>query len=282
VGRPLPMDDWGTLATGETIATLRSAGLVIETWTILSESNRLVLELKPCQLIAKAVPTDVYDRLALEVAVSQHVIGRSNLSSRPATRSGPFRGATVAVSVWEPFAELGTPSEPAICDAYAELRACLDSYTQTLPDFRDAIRAARLLAERMGLPAVPEADASLVRTSFDRALSCLGSFHWTPRVLHGDPHSGNIVLTPNGPLWFDLESVCTGPVEWDLSALPASARGMGHDRELLAALTTIRRACVVTWCASKARPTPPEADAIIHHLSALKREGEAFVDSTIV
>jgi hypothetical protein len=49
---------------------------------------------------------------------------------------------------------------------------------------------------------------------------------------------------------------------------------MDHDRDLLAELTTLRRLCVVTWCASKTRPTPPEAEAIDHHLGVLKQEAD--------
>ena len=269
------MDDWGALATAETVAILRSAGLGIDTWTTLSESNRLVLEVKPSRLIAKAVPVRARDRLALEVAVSHHVVALSGPGTRPASPSGPFHGSTVAISVWEPIVVLGTPSERSICGAYTELRACLDSFSRALPDFREAIREANSLVIQTDLPTISEPDNSFVRTSFDTALRRLASFRWQPRVLHGDPHSGNAVLTPDGPLWCDLESVCAGPIEWDLSALPACSSAMDHDRDLLAVLTTLRRLCVVTWCASKTRPAPPEAEAIVHHLDVLKKEAGA-------
>ena len=262
------MDDWGALATVETIAILRSAGLEIDSWTILSESNRLVLELNPCRLIAKVVPVAMRGRLAREVAVSQHIVSRSGPGVRPASPSGPYHGPTVAVSLWERIVVL--PAEPDICRAYAEIRACLDSFSQAVPDFRDAVREARLLVDQTRLPAISESDCSFVRTSFDSALSCLESFRSSSRVLHGDPHAGNVVLTPDGPRWFDLESVCVGPIEWDLSALRSCSSTMDHDRDLLAVLTTVRRLCVVAWCASKTTPTPFETEAIAHHLDALK------------
>lgn len=267
------MDDWRALATTETIALLRSAGLQIETWTILSESNRLVLDLRPCRLVAKIVPTDAHGRLARELAVSQHVVAQSGPSAQPASRSGPFRGPTIAISLWEPLVVLAVPSEPAVCLAYTELRACLDTFSQDLPDFREAVRDAALLADRVDLPGVSATDLAFVRGWFARILSRLGSFHWRARALHGDPHSGNVVLTSDGPRWLDLESVCTGPIEWDLSALPACSHMMMHDPELLAVLTILRRLCVVAWCAVKPWPTPVETDAIADHLAALKRLG---------
>jgi thiamine kinase-like enzyme len=45
--------------------------------------------------------------------------------------------------------------------------------------------------------------------------------------MHGDASIGNLVRTHNGLLWNDLEDVCTGPVEWDLTSLLVSARIRG-------------------------------------------------------
>ncbi|MDQ3822367.1 MAG: aminoglycoside phosphotransferase family protein, partial [Actinomycetota bacterium] len=37
--------------------------------------------------------------------------------------------------------------------------------------------------------------------------------------LHGDAHFRNVLWSPDGPLWSDLENACRGPVEYDLAAL---------------------------------------------------------------
>jgi aminoglycoside phosphotransferase (APT) family kinase protein len=44
------------------------------------------------------------------------------------------------------------------------------------------------------------------------------------RQLHGDPHPGNLLATPAGWLWGDLEDSCTGPLEWDLACLRSTRR----------------------------------------------------------
>jgi Ser/Thr protein kinase RdoA (MazF antagonist) len=267
------MSAWVELATVEAIAALRLAGLEIAEWSVLSQTNRVVLELKPCQLIAKVVPVSVRNRLALELAVAKHVAARSGpvaLPAQPASRSGPFQTPIVAVSVWESLAILGVPPESAVCSAYTALRGGLDSFAEALPDFRDAIEEANRLLRQTDLSGMSEHDTSFLRVLFERALSRLASFEWETRVLHGDPHSGNVVLTPAGPKWLDLESVCTGPIEWDLSALPGCSASVHHDRDLLSVLVALRRACVVVWCASKANPSPTDAEAIAHHLTALK------------
>ena len=49
----------------------------------------------------------------------------------------------------------------------------------------------------------------------------------------------NLLRTESGPVWIDLEDVCTGPVAWDISGLATSARARGQKakfiEELLAA-----------------------------------------------
>ncbi len=263
------MTDRVAHAISETITTLRSAGLKLESWVILSQSNRVVLELRPCGWIAKVVHREASERLNREVALSQHIAACAGPCARPATPSGPFLARTVAVSLWQPIASTGLLSESDIGRAYAELRPCLDSFTEPLPDFHVAIRDANELLQAEDLPGMTAQDNAFVRAVFDHALSELAAFHWTTRVLHGDPHSGNITLTPQGARWFDLESACNGPLEWDLTALPSGALAVDHDPALLAVLLTLRRACVVTWCAAKAVPSPVEREAIAHHLAQL-------------
>lgn len=38
-------------------------------------------------------------------------------------------------------------------------------------------------------------------------------------VLHGDTHPGNLLATPAGWVWADLEDTCRGPRQWDLAVL---------------------------------------------------------------
>jgi aminoglycoside phosphotransferase (APT) family kinase protein len=44
------------------------------------------------------------------------------------------------------------------------------------------------------------------------------------RQLHGDPHPGNLLATPDGWLWGDLEDSCAGPLAWDLACLRSTRR----------------------------------------------------------
>ena len=265
------MSDWSAHAISEAIEVLTANGVETHAWTVLSSSNRLVLELRPCGLIAKIVPAERHEELAREAAVAIHVAACNGPAATPASDVGPYRAKSIAVSVWNPVILLGQASEAATCGAYLELRQCLDSFRGSLPDFREAISAAQGLVNPKSR-SLPDRDAAFLRGVFDSNSSSLSAFRWNDQALHGDPHSGNVVLTPEGPRWLDFESTCTGPVEWDLSALQSCAQRIPHDPGLHQVLVNLRRACVVAWCSAKRTPAAPDLEAIAYHLDELRAE----------
>lgn len=50
-------------------------------------------------------------------------------------------------------------------------------------------------------------------------------------VVHGDAHLGNLIAGPYGPVLCDLDSMCVGPAEWDLTPLAVGHLRMGHPAE---------------------------------------------------
>ncbi len=69
---------------------------------------------------------------------------------------------------------------------------------------------------------------------------------WPRRPLHGDAHTGNVLMTPKGPRWTDFEDVCVGPVEWDLASMTVSDEALDAypgplDRVLLEECRDLRR-----------------------------------------
>jgi aminoglycoside phosphotransferase (APT) family kinase protein len=74
--------------------------------------------------------------------------------------------------------------------------------------------------------------------------------------LHGDAHPGNLLATPDGWRWTDLEDTCSGPRAWDLACLRSTSRldgraaldaiGGPSDAEL-APWLELRRLHVAAW-----------------------------------
>lgn len=85
------------------------------------------------------------------------------------------------------------------------------------------------------------------------------------------PHRGNVLVSKAGYLLIDFESVCSGPLEWDLSALPGLGGGMFYvDEELLSLLRRLRSLCVAVWCWTRARSSTALDRAARNHVNLLR------------
>ncbi len=49
--------------------------------------------------------------------------------------------------------------------------------------------------------------------------------------LHGDAHTGNLMMTNHGLLWTDWEDAFSGPVEWDLASIIWNAKYLEKDQK---------------------------------------------------
>lgn len=259
-------------AISEVVSVLTAEGIHIDDWKVLAKSNRLVVELRPCGWIAKICRTGALDQMDRELAVAAHVVACGGPAASPAPARKVRRARGVVFSLWEALTWSVEPPAEVVCSSYRALRSSLDSFQGELPDFSEAIVRASRVAQESALSCLTSEEATFLRSAFASSVSSLSELRWSTHTLHGDPHTGNVVLTTSGPRWLDFESVCAGPLEWDLSALPGGAHLFVHDSDLLRVLVSLRRACVVTWCAARARPHPPELEAIRHHLGELKAD----------
>ncbi len=69
------------------------------------------------------------------------------------------------------------------------------------------------------------------------------------QLLHGEPHPGNVLRTQNGLLFVDLETICRGPVEFDVAHAPDEVgRAYRHaDPDLLRECRVLTLALATTW-----------------------------------
>src|SRR5207248_11716896 len=101
----------------------------------------------------------------------------------------------------------------------------LSGFRGDLPPFTENIdRCGALLADLAAMPAIAPADRAFLAARLRSLREALASFSFNTIPLHGDTHVGNVLFTPDGPIWADLETACVGPLEWDLAQLPPSAR----------------------------------------------------------
>jgi aminoglycoside phosphotransferase (APT) family kinase protein len=70
----------------------------------------------------------------------------------------------------------------------------------------------------------PGADLDLLARRCDAIEQALSTVRYQlpESVIHGDAQVGNLIATPGGPIWCDLDTACVGPREWDL--VPVAVR----------------------------------------------------------
>jgi hypothetical protein len=217
--------------------------------------------------------------MAREVAVAEHLARRGAPAVRPSDDPppGPYEAEGCVISLWRyaphrPADE--TRDAEAAGVALQTVHAALASYDGPLPPFGDAIASAgALLEDDAGLPALGAADRDFLTGAYRRGVERLGGISRRPLALHGDSHLGNVMVTDRGPIWGDLEAVCTGPLEWDLANKPAAfLQPFGDvDADALAWLGELRRVCVAIWCWADAERSAEIRDAAEYHLHGLKR-----------
>jgi hypothetical protein len=66
-------------------------------------------------------------------------------------------------------------------------------------------------------------------------------------VMHGDAHLGNLIAGPNGAVLCDLDSLCVGPPEWDLTPMAVGRLRMGHPPERYNQLAEYYGFDITTW-----------------------------------
>ena len=118
------------------------------------------------------------------------------------------------------------------------------------PHFTDRVdEAQRLVGNRDRTPALADADRELLDGTLSSVTLAIAKRSAAEQVLHGEPHPGNVLNTRCGPLFVDLETVCRGPLEFDLAHVPheVSDRYAGIDRALLGELRGIVLAMVAAW-----------------------------------
>jgi Ser/Thr protein kinase RdoA (MazF antagonist) len=157
------------------------------------------------------------------------------------------------ITLWT-YYEPVTPREEVSPAAYARALERLHAGMRTLdlptPHFTDRVeQAQQLVASRDHTPGLADADRELLGETLRSLSRVLGEQGGAEQLLHGEPHPGNVLTTPNGLRFIDLETCCRGPVEFDLAHLPeaVSAHYRGVDHDVLRACRLLVLAMITTW-----------------------------------
>ncbi|WP_372348186.1 phosphotransferase family protein [Streptomyces sp. KL116D] len=230
-----------------------SLGLVADDAIVLHNSNKLTLRLLPCDVLARVAPKE-HQVARFEVDLGRQLAAAGGpvaaLDPRVEPRVHERDGFTV--TFWTYYESI--PSEripPAdYAHALARLHAAMRDLDIPSPHFTDRVAEAQHLVAHHDLtPALADDDRELLGGTLRDLRAELGEHGGSEQLLHGEPHPGNLLATPRGLLFVDLETCCRGPVEFDLAHAPADVADHypGVDHDVLRACRTLMLAMITAW-----------------------------------
>jgi len=240
-------------AVAAATSTASALDLAADDAIVLQDSNRVVLRLVPCDVVARVAPMAYQASAEFEVELARRLAEIESPVAALEPRVEPrvhVRDGFV-LNLWTYYESVPPREVPPADYAHAleRLHAGMREIDLTTPHFTDRVaEAQQLVASRDQTPALVDADRELLTNTLQSLRRAIGERGAAEQVLHGEPHPGNVLNTKHGLLFIDLETCCRGPVEFDAiralikscsssagsSCLRWSPRGAGT------AVTTIR------------------------------------------
>ena len=208
-------------------------GLDASGLNVLHSSNNTITHLPRCGLVAKVgTSPEAPETLARELAIALHLLTEDAEIAPPATcvSPGPYRQDGLVITLWEfvehdPDAEL---DDDHLADSLERLHAHLATWSGDATGLPRADPANRATPDDQAMRAMPPDGLELVRARFAEVARPLLERAEPTHVLHGGPHSHNVLSTPSGLLGSTSKRAAAARSR---QTSPTSARPAPADRE---------------------------------------------------
>jgi hypothetical protein len=212
-------------------AVAHAHGLRTDGAQVLHDGANVVVDLAPAPVVARVatltarVRPDVWIPFGREVALATELVaaGAAVVPPSELLPPGPHVHEGTVLSFWRRMALL--PDRPTAHDAGQALARLHEVLVQlpppTTPPLDTPLDDLASFAARGGEWNVPDRLLDVLSRRLDALRPRLDG---DVRALHGDPHPGNLLATPDGWVWGDLEDTCAGPLQWDLACLRSTRR----------------------------------------------------------
>jgi len=209
--------------------------------------NNGVFQLREHPVMVRIVLAPSFSYRAVNVVEAARLLAEHDV---PAVRllpgvPQPIRVGGHLATLWQEVPAAGPPPDGA--DLGGLLRQVHSlPVPSTLPEWRPMEDVRRRLADAEELDA---ADRAFLEQRCDDVEDRLGRLEFAlPRsVVHGDAHLGNLIPGPDGPVLCDLDSLCVGPPEWDLTPMAVGMLRLGAPPERYRALAEVYGFDVTAW-----------------------------------
>jgi aminoglycoside phosphotransferase (APT) family kinase protein len=222
------------------MATASELGLAVDDAIVLSDSNRLVIRLMPCDTVARVTPRTHFASAEQEVELVRQLAPTDSPVAPLEPRVEPrvFVRDGFQIALWAYVEPVQSRVLPPVeyAEALARLHGGLRRIEVRTPHVMDRVAATqRDVASRDVTPELADADRALLADTLHELRRSIVNRRGAEQLLHGEPHPLNILTTKNGPLFIDFENTARGPVEYDLAWVPSevSRNYPDVDRDLL-------------------------------------------------
>ena len=270
-------------AVAAAISSASALDLMVDDAIVLQNSNRLVLRLLPCDVVARVANVLHQSGAAFEVALAQRLAKTESpiAALEPRVEPRVYVRDGFVVTLWA-YYEPVSPREIAPAE-YAHtlkrLHAGMRQVDIATPHFTDRVAEAQWLVEsRDHTPDLPDADRELLSNTLRSLRRGIADRGAPEQLLHGEPHPGNLLKTKKGLLLADLETCCRGPVEFDIAHVPdeVSAHYGDADQELLRECRILMLAMVAAWRWDRDDQFPNGRQAAVELLSEMRTALERY------
>jgi hypothetical protein len=226
-------------AVAAAMSTASAFDLAVDDAVVLSDSNRLVVRLMPCDIVARVTPVAWFGSAEREVELVRRLAETDSpvAGLEPRVEPRVFERDGFEIAMWtylEPVRRMLPPG--AYAQALARLHAGLRQVDVTAPHVMDRVAATQQdVANRDVTPDLTETDRTLLADTLRDLRGSIVNRRAAEQLLHGEPHPWNVLDTKDGPLFIDFENAAHGPVEYDLAWVPraVSERYPDADQDLV-------------------------------------------------
>ena len=218
-----------------------SLGLAADDAVILHDSNRIVIRILPCDIVARVSPIGWYSP-AREVELARRLAAETDAPIAgldPRVDSVIFERDGFQIGLWTYFES--EPSPELSPDDYSKmlerLHGALRQIDMVAPPFTDRLAGIQQwLSDSEVAPDLGPNDRDLLVQRLQPSSRLLTEVAERQQLVHGEPHPWNVLETADGPVFIDFENCASGPVEYDLAWVPTavSNRYPRVDRGVLA------------------------------------------------
>jgi Phosphotransferase enzyme family len=241
-------------AVAATRSSASALDLRVDDAVVLHDSNRLAVRLLPCDVLARVAYVAHQAGAEFEVEVARRLAETDSpvAALEPRVEPRVYVRDGFLVTLWT-YYEPASPQDVAPAEyaqALERLHAGMRQIDVTAPHFTDRVaEAQRLVGNRAYTPELADADRELLSNTLRSLRRAIGDRAAAEQLLHGEPHTGNLLRTKNGLLFTDLETCCRGPVEFDIAHVPdeVGEHYGDADQDLLRECRVLMLAMIATW-----------------------------------